>query len=253
MEQKTIVCLVVVVAIIIVIVFLTSSADSFCNCTGMASRFDKAPYTFWRGSEFPLPYEARSGFDWQRGDAPFHSGRGWPTNPGMPYIAEQPYVNRESLGMAYTMDSDSMRDLYRDRADGLLDTSVNYAPLSNTAFQDRAAMRAELNSAYGAKAGGCDRIAAYTRGGTTFVPLAAVGGALPPGAVTSAKPYMGSLATRMRFGDGKYVEGAPIGTYRYGGYGTMAETCGIENAYGYATPSRRGSVGRYSDLSVGVL
>lgn len=58
------IALAVLVIFAIVLNISASAADSYCNCTGMATRFDRAPYTFWRGAgEWPLNAETPYVYD----------------------------------------------------------------------------------------------------------------------------------------------------------------------------------------------
>lgn len=253
MDQRSVVCLVIVTVIVLAIVFLSTTSSGYCNCTGMATAFDRAPYTFWRGAEYPLPYEAKRFFDWNRGELAYHSAESptttWPLHPELPF--EKSGIQR--LGTAYGPSENTVRDLIRDEQDGLIGFESTGELLKNRLDGPRKMMERELLAAPGYKMGCrngmCGSTAAYVRGGamedardvwpsanrSELVPLRAVGGRLPPGAVEY---------NRARFGDGKFLEPSPIGTFRYGGYGTAAETQLVENAYG--------DVGDYYDLKVGV-
>jgi len=171
--KRAVVCLVIVTVIILAIVFMSTSSG-YCNCTGMATAFDRAPYTFWRGADYS-----------------------WPLHPEMPF--EKSGIQR--LGSAYGPSENTVRDLIRDKQDGLLGPSLPCCRNDIWPSENR----------------------------SRLVPLQAVGGRLPPGAVEYNRT---SQAV------------APIGTFRFGGYGTAAETAFVENAYG--------DVPRYCDLNVGV-
>lgn len=60
-EAKNVVKILLIVFAIVLILYivmrLMSSSDAYCNCTGMATKFDRAPYTFWKGAEWPLSAE----------------------------------------------------------------------------------------------------------------------------------------------------------------------------------------------------
>ena len=275
MERKAIICLIIVVILVLVIVYLMSPSESYCNCTGMATAFNRAPYTFWRGAEWPTPYEARPGFSWSNGAGnALHTGRQWASNPGMPFLKS---AGPGTEAAAYGLNEDAARDLYRDYMDGLIDTNVNYQPSSSAVASNQKAqqlaMENELARVAGTRYTGGGKCCACSNASTNLnaapcmpptallaqqidlasvnpqlpqlVPLSAIGASLPPGAVTNATPCAGSLATRLRYGDGEYLNQAPQGTYRYGGYASgygAVEQC--------APPQcNPGTI----DLSVGVM
>lgn len=253
MNQKSVLCLVIVTVIVLAIVFLSTTSSGYCNCTGMATAFDNAPYTFWRGAEYPLPYEAKRFFDWDRGQLAYHAlespTREWALHPELPF--EKSGVQR--LGSAYGPSENTVRDVIRDKQDGMIGLETTGELLRDKLDGPRRLMEMEMLAAPGYKLGCatglCGGAGAYMRGGamadrgvwpsanrSELVPLGAVGGRLPPGAVEY---------NTTRFGDGKFMEPSPIGAFRYGGYGTAAETNMMENAYGDAP--------NYYDLRVGVL
>lgn len=221
MSYDTIICVIIVILIIASLLY-AYSVDHFCNCIAMGEQVDKPTNTFWHGSwpreKSVMSLNASSMF----GTNP--DGEGQSPSFGWPQMAESPFATRRhydypSVYRPYAMHENEIRDLNRDRMDGLMDTSIQNS-YGQTDLQT--AMQTELDGAYGSKCCGCGpkqrMISAMDAGGNMspsntrrmrgqppFVPLSAIGGAqLPPGAVTDTKPYMSELSTRMRYGDGKY-------------------------------------------------
>lgn len=248
MTQRSIAICVLVVIIIVIIIYISSSSG-YCNCTGMATSFNRAPYTFWRGAEYPFPNEAINPyFNWttsqqQQQQIPMSSSQPqWPVNPGMPF--DRSGIQR--FDQAYSPSINTQRDFIRDQQDGLIGVESTGEMLRNS-------MQRELSQAPGykvANGGLCTAANAYIKSGilnsevkdvwpsanqSKLVPLEAVGCKLPPGAVEY---------NQIRFGNGKFMEDAPVGTFRYGGYGADPNSL-VESAYGY--------VNNYNDLGVGVL
>jgi hypothetical protein len=241
MRNTFIVCFVVVIAIVLAIMFLMPM-ESYCGCEGINSMTNKPPYTFWRGAEWPLPYEARRGFDWDRGDVPFRRMKDGCINNE--YVASRAQ-KRQNLDIAYGMDENTERDLYRDRVDGLLDVGVNYdtsldARCSNNKAVFLSTMMDKTPRNYSSK-NCCGGIGSYPNDNEYYnahqklVSLDTLGASLPPGAVTNASPL---TSTRIRYGDGKFMERSPPGTYRFGGY----DSC-VGNAAGFHPEYSRASVG----------
>jgi hypothetical protein len=242
MSTNVIVCFVVVLAIIIAIVFLMMPSESY-GYTGMSSATDRPVYPFWRGAEWPKPYEARAGFDWQRGEQPFRS------SCNVPETVMSRAQQRQSLGGAYTIDENVKRDLYRDGADGLLDVGVNYGYAENIMQTNRNAQILASNTVDGvtlpSSKNCCGGVTPYSMMDSSFynqrnlVPLGMLGASVPPGAVTNTAPV---TMDRMRYGNGKFMEAAPSGTYRFGGYN-----------HSYNVGNAMGNSAAYSDAAVGVL
>lgn len=208
MDHRFVVCLVTVITIIIFIVFLTSdTASSYCNCTGMATSFDRAPYTFWKGAD-----------------------RSWPLRPDLPYDKS----GFQRLSTAYDPSDNVMRDLIRDKQDGLIGPESTGEMLRDKLLSSKFRSSAIAYVNGGALTDLPDVWPSANK--SNLVSLERIRGDLPPGAVEY---------NAVRYGNGKYTESAPVGTFRYGGYGTEIETNGVENAYG--------NVNNYYDLKVGVL
>lgn len=192
MSHDTILIIVVIIAFVALAFTMNFHpvGENYCNCTGMATAFNRAPYIFWqgagwRGNEFPRPYEADPNFSWCRGGLSQHCNQ-WPKFAEMPFVQNSNCSSGSKMRLdeAYGINSDVLRDLNRDKIDGLLDPISTSPPLSATG-------------------GGCGNEFA------NFVPLPILHASVPPGSVSE---------NRLRFGDGKYLESAPMGNERYGGF-----------------------------------
>lgn len=248
MDHRSVVCLIVVITIVIAILFL-STTSNYCNCTGMATSFDRAPYTFWKGAEYPFPNEARNNFDWMKTQQQLEQQNNtWPLHPELPYDKS----GYQRLCTAYDPNANTVRDLIRDKQDGMIGLeSTGEILRDKLASRSSAEEDALKPSGYKLNCNkSCGGSVSYVNGGalterpdvwpsanvSKLVSLETVGGNLPPGTVEY---------NTVRYGNGKYNESSPIGTFRYGGYGTSIETNNVENAYG--------NVNKYYDLKVGVL
>lgn len=147
--------------------------DNYCSCKGIGSLSDEPVYTFWRGayprSESARPLDSKSRYGtWSKGCQ--DNGLGWAQMPDRPFAQPECVSSADPYGLSV----DSLRDIERDRKDGLLNGVA-------------------VQKAYGQMdvvggCGCCQNTPPVRGGAQALFPLSAIPFAsYPPGAVTSCR------------------------------------------------------------------